>query len=229
MRVVRAMSTFLTVLVVYQGVSLLGWGFGDLDGYFALGPRLAYALVVVAFALGGAVQAYGSLAGIRGARGLKDKRVARQAVVSIVVVTMMYGAFFFLPYADQREIGTFYLDLPLRYAGVVLACAGYALVLWSGIALGSMYSKEVTIQEDHHLVTTGLYSVVRHPRYLGVLLLASGLMLLYRSWVGLVLAMVLVPILFQRIRDEEGALHREFGAIWERYVERTWRLIPHIY
>lgn len=229
MRVGRAVMSFLLVVAVYQGVSLLGWGLGDLAGYFALGPRLGYAIVVLAFALGASVQAYGSMAGIRGARGLKSKRVTRQTVVSVVIVLVMYAALTYLPYADRREIAVIPLALPLRWLGVALASAGYALVLWSGIALGAMYSKEVTIQEGHRLVTTGLYSVVRHPRYLGVLLLAPGFSLLYRSWIGLALTVALVPILVQRIRDEEEVLHREFGETWERYVDRTWRLVPHLY
>lgn len=229
MRVFRMIATFLSVLAVYQCVSLLGWGLGDLKGYYALGPRLAYTLGVGAFALGGAVQAYGSLDGIRGSRGQKGKRVARQTVVSIVVVTVMYAALFFLPYADRREIATFRLGLPLRWVGVLFTSGGYVLVLWSGIALGAMYSKEVTIQEGHQLVTTGIYGVLRHPRYLGVLLLALGMTFLYRSWVGLVLTVALVPILCQRICDEEGVLDREFGAAWRHYVEQTWRLIPYVY
>ncbi len=66
-RVIRAIASFPLVLMVYQGVSLLRWGLGDLAGCFSAGPRLVHALVVTAFGIGGVVQAYGSMAGIRGA------------------------------------------------------------------------------------------------------------------------------------------------------------------
>jgi protein-S-isoprenylcysteine O-methyltransferase Ste14 len=228
-RILRAASTFLSVLLIYQGICVLGWGLDDFAGYYALGPRLAYALVVAAFGVAGAVQAYGSIAGIRGARGVKGKRVERQTVVSVAMVLGMYASFAFLPYADRREIATISLALPLRWVGVLLACVGYVLVLWSGIALGSMYSKEVTIQEGHRLVTTGLCGVLRHPRYLGVLCLSVGLTLLYRSWIGVAMTLVLVIVLLRRIGDEEQMLRLEFAEVWDRYVRRTWRLIPGAY
>ncbi len=229
MRVLRAIAAALSTLLVYLALSLFGWGLGDLRGYFALGPRVAYALLVGVFAIAVAIQAYGSLAGIRGRRGDATKRVGRQTLFTMALVLAMYAALVLLPHVDRREVATLPVGLPLRWLGACLAGCGFALVYWSGVALGDMYSKEVTIQADHRLVTTGLYRHIRHPRYMGVLLMALGLSLIYRSWPGLAACGLLVPFLLLRIRDEEGVLHAQFGEAWEAYVERSWRLVPRVF
>jgi protein-S-isoprenylcysteine O-methyltransferase Ste14 len=102
-------------------------------------------------------------------------------------------------------------------------------VYWSGVLLGKQYSQEVTIQKGHELITAGVYRYIRNPRYLGVLLLAFGMSLLFRSWAGLVLTLPLIGVLLFRIRDEESLMHKEFGEQWEAYSKRSWRLIPFLY
>ena len=59
----RVKAASLAPLLVYLGLSLLGWGLGDLRGHFVLGPRVAYALLVGVFAIAVAIQSYSSLAG----------------------------------------------------------------------------------------------------------------------------------------------------------------------
>jgi protein-S-isoprenylcysteine O-methyltransferase Ste14 len=51
----------------------------------------------------------------------------------------------------------------------------------------------------------------------------------FRSLCGLVLAAVFVPPLIGRMRSEEALLARHFGAAYEAYRARTWRLIPYVY
>jgi protein-S-isoprenylcysteine O-methyltransferase Ste14 len=87
----------------------------------------------------------------------------------------------------------------------------------------------VTLQEGHRLITGGAYRFVRHPRYLGVALLAAGLALLFRSWAGLALFPVILGILLFRIHDEERLMQEAFGQEWQAYARRSWRLIPFLY
>jgi protein-S-isoprenylcysteine O-methyltransferase Ste14 len=58
---------------------------------------------------------------------------------------------------------------------------------------------------------------------------ALGASLLFRSWIGLLLNLLVLGLLVQRIYDEEALMHHEFGAEWEGYCQRSWRLIPHLY
>jgi len=225
----RAAGFFISTLAICLGLPLLGWGLADVRSFLSEGARLGYAVSVAGFALAVAVQAAGGVEGIRGGAGEGQKRVRRQTVVRFVMSLSLFGALLFLPFGDRHALAVIDIGAGARWAGVVLSGLGYLLVFWSGVALGKQYSPEVTIQKDHELITSGPYRVVRHPRYLGVLLLALGVALVFRSWIGLVGCILLLGILQSRIRDEEALLRQEFGPAWEVYRSRSWRVIPYLY
>ena len=95
--------------------------------------------------------------------------------------------------------------------------------------LGNRFSGLVAIQPGHTLVTSGVYAVIRHPSYLGLLINSLGWSLAFRSSVGVILTLFLVLPLLARINAEEKLLHSYFGADYNAYRSRTWRLIPGIY
>ena len=95
--------------------------------------------------------------------------------------------------------------------------------------LGDRFSGLVTIQPGHTLVTSGVYGVIRHPSYLGLLINSLGWSLAFRSGVGVILTMLLIPALLARITAEENLLHDQFGDEYHAYCSHTWRLIPGIY
>lgn len=229
MNLLKAAGYAITTVLIYLAVPLLGWGILDLPGFFSVAPRAGYALAVGAFSLLVGYQAIHAPEGFRGGRGDEGKRVRRQSVVSAFMIAVLYLALFGLPFADRRSIGVMGLGMAGRWVGLGLAILGLGLIFWSGVALGRMYSKQVTIQEDHHLVTDGLYGVIRHPRYLGVISLGLGGALLFRSWIALVLAVPLVALIVMRIWDEEALLRQEFGEEWEAYCRHSWRLVPLLY
>ncbi|HEX7742703.1 MAG TPA: methyltransferase, partial [Sphingobium sp.] len=71
--------------------------------------------------------------------------------------------------------------------------------------------------------------VIRHPSYLGLLVNALGWALVFRSGVGVLLAaLMLIPVV-ARIRAEEALLLSEFGAPYEAFRRRTWRMVPGLY
>jgi len=95
--------------------------------------------------------------------------------------------------------------------------------------LGNRFSGLVAIQENHELVTTGPYRLIRHPSYLGLILALFGWALVFRSALGLILAVLTLPILVARMNSEEAFLESEFGADYANYRRRTWRLLPYLY
>jgi len=149
--------------------------------------------------------------------------------VRLAIVALLYVALAFLPFADRRGIAVMQGAGLARWIGLALCTLGMAFILWSSVALGRLYSPEVTVQKDHHLVTDGPYRVVRHPRYLGALAMGLGLALTFRSWFGLALMPAVAAVLAFRIRDEEALMRQEFGAEWEAYCKRTKRVIPLLY
>lgn len=229
MKFLRAILFFIATLLIYLGVTLLGWGLGDLAGFFSSAPRLGYAIVVGLFSLAVGVQAYGSTEGIRGGKGEEGKFVFRQRLVRIGLVLALYIALFFIPFFDRRGFGVFGNSDIVRWLGVVLSALGFSLVFWSGLTLGRQYSADVTIQEGHHLITHSIYRYIRNPRYLGVIALSIGVSCIFRSWVGLIASLLFLVILLYRIKDEESLMHKEFGGEWEAYCQRSWRLIPYLY
>ena len=135
----------------------------------------------------------------------------------------------YLPaYTDRMEFWTIDGDA-IRWLGVVLFAAGGALRLWPVFVLGDRFSGLVAIQPGHTLVTTGIYGVIRHPSYLGLLVNSLGWALAFRSGVGVLLTALMILPLVARIRAEEALLHTQFGDEYDAYRARTSRLIPGIY
>jgi protein-S-isoprenylcysteine O-methyltransferase Ste14 len=212
----------LTFIVIgscaYPGLAILGWG-----GFwpFFSHPALM-TLVVVLFALwGAAFFAGGNLsAGVREAR-------SNRWVIGVFAVIGFLNAY--LPaYMDRRELWT--IDGgTIRWLGVALFAAGGALRIWPVFVLGNRFSGLVAIQPGHTLVTSGIYGVIRHPSYLGLLINSLGWSLAFRSGVGVLLTALLIPPLLARINAEENLLRSEFGDEYDAYRSLTWRLIPGIY
>jgi protein-S-isoprenylcysteine O-methyltransferase Ste14 len=98
----------------------------------------------------------------------------------------------------------------------------------AGFVMGWQFSFGAAIQEDHELVTSGPYRLVRHPGYAGILGFQAGYALVFRSKLCLAAVAPLAAFVLWRIRDEEG-LRPEFGERYEEYCERTARLIPHVH
>jgi hypothetical protein len=132
-----------------------------------------------------------------------------------------------LSWALSVSIGL--LLLPFPYTPGKRGGLGLAWVAWSFLTLGKQHSADVTIQAGHQLVVSGPYRWVRHPMYLGLIVFPWGAGLVFRSWIGALLPMLLIALFVWRIADEEQLMQREFGEQWEAYCRRTRRLIPFIY
>jgi protein-S-isoprenylcysteine O-methyltransferase Ste14 len=135
----------------------------------------------------------------------------------------------YLPaYTDRKEFWTIDGDT-IRWIGVVLFAAGGALRLWPVFVLGDRFSGLVAIQPGHRLVTGGVYGLIRHPSYLGLLVNLLGWGLAFRSSVGVLLTALTIPPLLARIGAEEKLLRTEFGDEYDAYRARTSRLVPGLY
>jgi protein-S-isoprenylcysteine O-methyltransferase Ste14 len=213
---------FVLTLVLYVGLPLAGWGPGDARGFFSDPARLGLSI------FGGVSAVLAAWQGmvIPERNDQKEKRVPRQTTYLIVIQLLGLALLVALGYCDGRGIVVIPEGREVRLLGLALAILGGIVMFWSVLDLGRQYSPEVTIQKDHHLVTHGLYHFIRHPRYLGLLVLILGSALVFRSWIGIAADAILLVTLLWRIRDEEALLQREFGAEWEAYCRRTKRLLP---
>ena len=131
-------------------------------------------------------------------------------------------------YTDRRNIGTIDGDA-VRYLGLALFVVGNVLRVGAVFVLGRRFSGLVAIQEGHELETGGLYRVIRHPSYLGLLLGLFGWALVFRSAIGVLVSLLLFPSLVARMNSEEALLESEFGERYSEYRRRTWLLLPFLY
>lgn len=130
-------------------------------------------------------------------------------------------------YTDRHDIWVLDGDA-VRYLGLALFVVGSVLRVGAVFVLGRLFSGLVAIQEGHELVTGGLYGVIRHPSYLG-LLGVFGWSLVFRSAIGVLVSLLLLPPLAARMNSEEALLASEFGERYAAYRRRTWRLLPFVY
>ncbi len=118
----------------------------------------------------------------------------------------------------------------LRWSGLAVFVIGFAL-RWSAILqLGKGFTVDVSIGKEHRLKQTGLYSFIRHPSYLGLVLEFLGYSLLINSWYPLFI--INIPILLalhRRMNIEEELLISHFGDAYRQYKSKTWRLLPFLY
>ncbi len=204
--------------LVWLGLAIVAYG--GPAAFFAVPALVALLIVQIAMALA-ALFVGGNLSA-----GETEDRGNRWVLAAFAVLGLLLGV---VPaWTDSRDLWT--IGGPaIRWFGVVLFAVGGALRLWPVAVLGNRFSGLVAIQRGHTLVTTGIYRTIRNPSYLGLLLSSLGWSLGFRSVAGIVVtALHLVPLI-ARMNAEERLLAANFGAEYEAYRARTWRLIPHLY
>ncbi|MBV8271085.1 MAG: isoprenylcysteine carboxylmethyltransferase family protein [Cupriavidus sp.] len=204
--------------LAYLALPIVGWG--GIAPYFAdpartLAVVATMAMAVVAIFSGGNISA-----------GEREDRSNRWVLAAFGVLGLLAG---FLPaYTDRIGFWTIDGDA-MRWIGLALYIVGGTLRLWPVFVLGRRFSGLVAIQPGHTLVTTGIYGVIRNPSYLGFVVNSLGWVLVFRSGVGVLLTVLMLPPLIARIRAEEALLRSNFGDEYEQYCAHTWRMVPGVY
>jgi protein-S-isoprenylcysteine O-methyltransferase Ste14 len=211
-------SIGIVTTLVYLWLAVLGAG--GFAAFFSHSARtiLAVASLVMASAA--------FFSDVNLSSGEREDRSNRWVFLPLLVIGLLSA---FLPAYAERQ-GWWVLDgETVRWLGVFFYLAGGALRIWPIFVLGRRFSGLVAIQPGHELVTDGIYRVIRHPSYLGMIILMLGWALAFRSGLGVILAALIVPPLLARIRSEETLLRWQFADEYDAYRRRTSRLIPGIY
>lgn len=156
--------------------------------------------------------------GVRGAPG-RGRWIAGLVVAAIVITS---GAVL-----ERGTGGRLAGPAPLRAASIALVGAGTLLHLWARITLGHAWTAR-TDRAGSRLVDDGPYRYVRHPLYVGVLLLGTGTVLAHPSAATLAGGLGLVAGTVLKVRAEERTLAQAFGARWTAYRARVGCIVPRL-
>ena len=215
---VQTLALIAAFGVVSLGLTILGMG--GVAPIFSHPPLMALA-VVVCLLLVASTFTSGNLSS-----GEREDRGNRWVLAVFGMLQLMVA---YLPaYTDRIGFWTIDGD-SIRWLGVVLFAAGGVLRMWPVFVLGRRFSGLVAIQPGHALVTDGIYGIIRNPSYLGFIINTLGWGLAFRSMVGVMLAVLHIPPIVARIRAEAAMLRMQFDGEFDRYSDRTYRLIPGLY
>jgi protein-S-isoprenylcysteine O-methyltransferase Ste14 len=113
--------------------------------------------------------------------------------------------------------------------GLALQASGLVLRVWSMRTLGSFYSRTLRTQDEQLVVDSGPYRLIRHPGYLGSLLIWIGFAFTSRSAIVVTGVAGFVGSAYaRRISAEEQLLTRDLPGYGE-YRGRTWKLVPYLW
>ena len=113
------------------------------------------------------------------------------------------------------------------WIGIALIILGIIVRAIAIVTLWRYFTVAVEIATGHELIERGMYRVIRHPSYTGLLLSFLGLGFAFRNWISLAVVMTVTFLaLSYRVRVEEAALIEHFGDRYREYMKRTKRFIP---
>jgi protein-S-isoprenylcysteine O-methyltransferase Ste14 len=112
--------------------------------------------------------------------------------------------------------------------GLVVVAAGLAYAVWARLHLGTNWSGEVTVKQDHELIRSGPYRLVRHPIYTGLTLALIGTAIAVGTWRGVIAVILAAASFWWKLKLEERWMVETFGEDYRRYQSQTAALIPYL-
>jgi protein-S-isoprenylcysteine O-methyltransferase Ste14 len=155
-------------------------------------------------------------------------RPARGSQFIYRVLTFVGWAMLFDRFDTGSSVQLWITPPELGWALVALTAAGFGFCWWARLYLGRLWSGSVTRKDDHHIVDTGPYALVRHPIYTGIIVASIATALERGSVTSFVGLGVMTLGWWIKARLEESFLRAELGAeAYDAYARRTGMLIPH--
>lgn len=151
----------------------------------------------------------------------------------VIQIVLMLAAYILL-FDSQTAVG--FLDWGFvsrspaaTWTGLALTIGGLAFAVWARIFIGRNWSSAITVKENHQLVRTGPYAIVRHPIYAGLLMAMLGTAIVISEVRGLV-AVALAGISFHmKSAVEEQFMTDQFGTEYGEYKRRVKTVVPFIW
>ncbi|MEA4908265.1 MAG: isoprenylcysteine carboxylmethyltransferase family protein [Chloroflexi bacterium] len=152
----------------------------------------------------------------------RERETQQNLIIKLSFIPFL--AAFLLPGFDQR-FGWSIVPGGLVILGGALVLAGYGIVFL--VFRENRYaSRVVEVEQEQQVIDSGPYALVRHPMYLGTLLMFVFSPLALGSYWAMLPALLIVPVLVARIRNEESLLARDLPGYAEYMQKTPYRLVP---
>ena len=156
---------------------------------------------------------------------LRERETEQKRIVKTYIFFLILA--FLLPGFDHR-FGWSNVSVAVVVAADVLVLLGYG-TFFLVLRENSYASRIVEVDREQKVISSGLYALTRHPMYLGISVLYFFSPLALGSWWAMIPALMILPILVGRIRNEESLLARDLKG-YQEYMQKTrYRLIPGIW
>jgi protein-S-isoprenylcysteine O-methyltransferase Ste14 len=183
-------------------------------------PGFAIILLWALFALSWLVAAWWSAP--------TDKHIGFRAEVSYRAVLLIGGLIFAVPAHNYHGPLRLWVVTPMQAWICAAAIAlGFAFSWWARVSLGPLWSGNVARKDDHRVIDTGPYAIVRHPIYTGILLAVFATCAAKGTVWGIIGAVIIAVGLWMKARLEEKWLSRELDpGAYDAYRRRVSMLVP---
>jgi protein-S-isoprenylcysteine O-methyltransferase Ste14 len=143
------------------------------------------------------------------------------------LITVGYALSFSI---GATKVGRIYYWNTFFAIGMALVVIGFVIRIHSILTLNQYFTYSVAKVENHKIIETGLYKFIRHPGYLGQLIIFIGISTSISNWLSILVMMIPVTLGYlYRIKVEERFMFEQLGEDYLNYQERTKRIIPMIY
>jgi protein-S-isoprenylcysteine O-methyltransferase Ste14 len=130
---------------------------------------------------------------------------------------------------DSLSIGTYPITVLEGSVGLAAMLVGLGVRAWAARTLGANYTRTLLTSEGQRVIQGGPYKSIRHPGYLGGIILWSGFGVLSgNEIVAILLPVMFLAVYLRRISFEESMLVKELGEDYVEYRKRTKKLVPGI-
>jgi protein-S-isoprenylcysteine O-methyltransferase len=151
-----------------------------------------------------------------------DRRTAAQIVWS-VYLTQFVGIIeaIYFRYPDSFRWNW------ITTVALIGMLAGLALRVWAVLTLGRFFTWFITVYDDHQVIRTGPFGFIRHPAYVGALLLFVSTLIFLHAWVGALLSLGFQLFAYvRRIHYEEAMMIDRLGENYKAYTREVYAMVP---
>jgi len=145
-----------------------------------------------------------------------------------ITATILAVAALLVVSALDHRFGWSHVPVPVIVFGDILVALGLGIAQLV-VGQNRYAGATIAVEADQKVVSTGLYGLVRHPMYVGTLIMMIGTPLALDSYWGLLAIVFAVPVLAARINDEEKMLRQELDG-YDEYTQKVhYRLVPGVW